>query len=131
MGNKAVAHFLNGRVLKGACYDVAPERSVCHVTTPDAVTETVALADLKALFFVKDLAGDPLYQDSQTLDPGDLRAWGARQVEVRFRDGEWLVGLAPTYQPQRQFFFVIPVDAKSNNVRVLVNRAATQSVNLL
>ena len=28
------------------------------------------------------------------------------------------------YPPVREFFFVLPVDARSNNLRILVNRAA-------
>jgi hypothetical protein len=30
------------------------------------------------------------------------------------------------YPPVRPFFFVLPADARSNNVRVLVNRAAVK-----
>jgi hypothetical protein len=123
-----VARLLDGRVVKGRCLDLSPDKPVCHVLTADQGPVKVALADVKAVFFVKDLQGDPRYQEHRTPDPRDPRARGARVLEIRFADGEVLLGLAATYQPTRSFFFVIPVDPASNNVRVLVNRAAVTSV---
>ena len=120
--------MLNGHLVKGRCLDVSPDKPVCHVITADEGTVTVTMADLKALFFVKSLAGDAAYQEHRTPDHQDPRARGSRLLEVRFKDGEHLVGLAPTYQPSRPFFFLNPVDPKSNNVRVLINRAAVESV---
>src|SRR5262249_45574642 len=100
VSNRVVAHFLDGRVLKGASYDVAPAKATCHLQTPDGSVE-VRLSELKALFFVKDLSGNPAYQEANTVARGDMRAVGARRVQVRFRDGEQLTGLAPTYSPEQ------------------------------
>lgn len=128
MENRIVAHFLDGRVVKGTSLDVSPGKPHCHILTPDRTTVKVPLVEVKALFFVKDLQGNPEYRDQHDLIPNDPRARGAKQLEILFKDGERLVGLAPTYQPSRPFFFVAPVDPSSNNVRILVNRAAVQSV---
>ena len=40
---------------------------------------------------------------------------------MEFDDGEKVMGLTIGYPPQGAFFYVLPVDAQSNNVRILVN----------
>jgi hypothetical protein len=84
----------------------------------------IKLAELKALFFVKDLRGDPARVDGAELEPDDARARGAQPIEVEFADGERVVGLTVRYPPIRPYFYVLPADEGSNNVRILVNRAA-------
>ena len=129
MSNRVVARFLDGRVLKGASFDVSLTKETCHVQTATGPVE-VRLSELKALFFVKDLTGDPARQEARTIAQGDPRAVGGRRVEIRFKDGEQLVGLMPSYGPEQQFFYILPADAGSNNIRILVNRAATSSVHV-
>lgn len=131
MTTKVVVHLLDGSLVKGTSLDLNPDRAECHVHTPDGRARPVRLADVKAVFVVRDHAGDPARADAQAPDPADLRSRGTRQVEIRFRDGERLVALAPTHHPTRPYFFVLPVDPQSNNIRILVNRAATASVSLL
>ena len=45
-----------------------------------------------------------------------------------FRDGERVVGMTVRYPPPGQYFFVTPVGARSNNVRMLVNGDALTSI---
>jgi len=125
MANEVVAHYLDGRLVKGISLDVDPGRPICHIRTDQGALE-VKLSDLKALFFVRDLAGRSGRKDILQLEPGDGRARGAYPIELEFQDGERLVGLTVRYPPVRPFFFVLPADAGSNNVRVLVNRAAVK-----
>jgi hypothetical protein len=127
MSNRVVAHFLDGQVLKGASFDVSLTKQTCHVQTPPGPVE-VRLSELKALFFVKDLTGNPAREDGRTIAAGDTRAVGGRRMEIRFKDGEQLVGLTPSYRPDQQFFYILPADSGSNNIRILINRAATSSV---
>jgi len=127
MSNRVVAHFLDGRVLKGASFDVSLTKATCHVQISTGPVE-VQLRELKALFFVQDLTGDPAHQEGRTIAAGDTRAVGGRRVEIRFKDGEQLVGLTPSYRPEQQFFYILPADSESNNIRILINRAATISV---
>lgn len=129
MSNRVVAHFLDGQVLKGASFDVSLTKETCHVQTPTGPVE-VRLSELKALFFVKDLTGDPARQEGRTIAAGDTRAVGGRRVEIVFKDGEQLVGLTPSYRSDQQFFYILPADPGSNNIRILINRAATSSVQL-
>jgi hypothetical protein len=123
MSNLIVARYADGRIVKGTSVDVDPNRPACHVRTPEGKMVEVALADLKALFFVHDLTGNRLREDVKRADPADVRLRGAKSVVVAFKDGENLVGVTHHYPPVRPFFFVVPVDAGSNNIRVLVNRA--------
>ena len=126
MPNEVVAHYLDGRVIKGVSLDVDPGRPLCHIKTPVQGTLEVKLTELKALFFVKDLMGDPARDDILKLEPADGRARGSYPIELEFVDGERLIGLTVRYPPIRPFFFVLPADERSNNVRVLVNRAAVK-----
>jgi hypothetical protein len=49
-------------------------------------------------------------------------------VEVTFADGEILVGSTMGYDPNRQGFFLFPVDPKSNNMRVYAVCSAVKQV---
>jgi hypothetical protein len=131
MEHKVVAHFLNGRLVKGASTSVALDRPPCHVMTPDHRAVLVPLSELKALFFVKDLEGDRTHRDHQVIGSSDPRATGAKRLKITFRDGEQLVALAPTYEGTRQLFYVLPADPSSNNLRILVNRKAVAAVEVL
>ena len=124
MANRVVAHYIDGHVVKGTSLDFDPNKPTCHIKTADQAVVEVRLSDLKALFIVKDIIGDPAHNDARTIDPGDARARGTSRIEVEFADGERIVGLTMRYPPLKPFFFVLPADPASNNVRILVNRAA-------
>lgn len=132
--NRVVARYLDGRVLKGTTADFLPARPSFHVVpTPQTGTSIevveVQVADLKALFFVRDLIGDAAYNEARAFAP-DTRAAG-RKVQVEFKDTETIVGTTQGYQPERQGFFVVPVDPKSNNERCFVVMAAVKDVTFL
>jgi hypothetical protein len=126
MANEVVAHYLSGRIVKGVSLDVDPGRPRCHIRTASEGTVEVNLTELKALFFVKDLVGKAGRADASQLAHGDARARGAFPIELEFSDGERLVGLTVRYPPVRPFFFVLPADPASNNVRILINRTAVK-----
>ena len=128
MSNKVVARYRDGRIVKGASMDIDPGRPSCHVRTPEGKTFEVQLKDLKALFFVRSLEGDSTHDENRTPDPHDLRNRGSRLVTLTFEDGEVMVGLTIRYPPNRPFFFILPADPKSNNLRLLVNRDAVASM---
>lgn len=134
MQNRIVARYLDGRTLKGQTADFLPTKSVFHVIpSPQAGTSIqvveVKLADLKAVFFVKDLVGDAAYNEAKAFT-AEVRASG-RKVQVIFADGEDIVGTTMGYQPDRLGFFVVPVDPKSNNERCFVVMAAVKAVTFL
>jgi hypothetical protein len=132
--NRVVARFLDGRTIKGTTADFLPTRATFHVI-PGGQSGTsiqgveVRIADLKAVFFVKDLTGDAAYNEGKAFAPA-ARAAG-RKVQVEFTDGEMIVGTTQGYQPDRPGFFVVPVDPKSNNDRCFVVMAAVKDVKFL
>ncbi len=127
-GHLIVAHFINGSVKKGQSLDVDPKRPTCHLKTETGGTIEVALADMKALFFVRSATGDPARNEAKAPVPGDSRLVGARRVRVMFADQEEIVGLMNRYPPITPYFFMLPIDPLSNNVRILVNRAAVKEM---
>lgn len=123
-GHLIVARFIDGRVQKGTSTDVDPRRPNCHLTTASGEKIEVSLASVKALFFVKTATGRPDYQESKGGTAGDSRLLGTRRVRVVFGDQEEIVGLMNRYPPITPYFFMLPIDPQSNNIRILVNRAA-------
>lgn len=128
MANEVVAHYLDGRVIKGVSLDVDPTRPTFHIRSPDGKATEVKLAQLKALYFVRSLAGDPAHEERSTIEPDDARGRGSYRIALTFADGEQLVGLTVRYPPVKPFFYVLPADAVSNNARILVNRAAVKNM---
>ncbi len=133
MNNKVVARFSDGRVLKGSTSDFVPTKDAFHVAEEGASRDTrpvtVQVKDLKAVFFVKDLAGEPERQKRNAFDP--TRPAAGRKIKVVFADGETIIGTTQGYQPGRPGFFMVPADAEANTERCYVVAAATKEVVLL
>jgi hypothetical protein len=132
MQNKVVAHFASGRILKGFTNDFTPAKDVFHVLEhdqPGSRGTPVQREELKALFFVKDFAGDPTHVDLKTFDP--TRPAIGRRVRVTFRDGEILVGTTQGYQPGRPGLFLEPADPASNTTRCFIVARATLEIAFL
>ena len=119
-----VAHFADGTVFKGSTADLAPDRAWFHLRLNDSgERRRITLADLKAVFRVKNLDGDSQRQDSQE---GERPGYG-KKIRVTFKDGEEIVGYTNGYSPERPAFFLTPVDPASNNAQILVvNRFVEQ-----
>lgn len=131
MTNQVVARFLDGRVLKGTSLDVDPKRPQCHIRTAEGAMVEVQMSELKALFFVRSLAGDPKRTDAHHIAPTDARLRGARLVEVKFKDGERITALSMRYPLPTGFFFLTPVDTSGNNQRILVNGGEVETATLV
>lgn len=129
--NKVVLAFLNGARMKGCVYDFSPHRESFNLLPQEDTLQgegiKIEMKDLKAVFFVKDFAGDPEYHD---LLRADTHMHG-RKIEVTFIDGEKVVGTTEGYNPQRQGFFVVPGDPKSNNNRIFVVTKNTRQIRLV
>lgn len=130
--NKVIARFADGRVVKGMTADFFPTKDSFHVTPAAPAGEKpleIQTKDLKALFFVKDFAGDPKHVERNEFDPS--RPQAGRRIKVVFKDGEVLVGTTTGYQRGRPGFFLVPADAGSNIERCYVVTAATREVGFL
>jgi hypothetical protein len=129
-GNRVVAHRRDGHLIKGSTSDFLPTRDVFHVTAIDGSgVVAVRISELKAIFFVKDFAGDPGHRDRNTFAAG-VPVVG-RKIRVVFADGEVLLGTTQGYQPGRTGFFVVPADVGANTERCFVVSASTREVTLL
>ena len=125
---KVVARYADGRLVKGYTFDFAPANPRFHVFSHPAASgpsTQVLVRELKAVFFVRDLVGNPARQDSQKFPPGQV---SNPHVEVRFRDGEVMLGTADSPATESHGFFLIPADPESNNLRVYVVAAATRVI---
>jgi len=128
---KVVARFLDGRVLKGYAHNFDPQKPIFELHARDGAGSEgptrVRLADLKAVFFVRDFDGNASYNERKEFDA----AFTGRRLSVRFADGDELVGTTFSYDPARPGFFLFPPDPASNNEKVYVNAAAVATVTKL
>lgn len=128
--NRIVARFNDGRLLKGMTADFAPGKEIFHVTAAGAAAgakpEEVSTKDLKALFFVRDLAGSKDHVEGNAFDP--TKPPPGRRIKVVFRDGETLVGTTAGYQRGRPGFFLVPADGDSNIERCYVVSSSTREI---
>jgi hypothetical protein len=88
----------------------------------------VLFSDLKAVFFVKSLEGKqnhPLtkYISEEKAEPGTQM-----KVKITFFDGETLIGTTQGYAPEREGFFIVPLEEDSNNLRIFVMSKAVKTV---
>lgn len=127
--NRIVARLLDGRTIKGSTSDFVPARDMFHIHTLTGDTVPVKLADLKAVFFVRDHDGDPRHRESNRFEEGEIVR--GRKILVTFRDGETLVGSTQGYTPDRPGFFIIPADPQSNIERCYVVTSSTRDVQVL
>jgi hypothetical protein len=126
---KVIARFNDGRIVYGYTNDFHPSKNQLHLSpNPRQGDSTyIPLAQLKALFFVREFTGDPTRVDSRDfVEPPQ-----GRKVEVTFRDREVMVGATLGYRGEGQGFFIHPADPASNNLRVFVTPAGMQRVRFL
>jgi hypothetical protein len=126
---KVVARFNDGRIVAGYTNDFHPSKPQLHLSPNPRLADAsfIPLAQLKALFFVREFVGDPTRVDSKVFsDPPQ-----GRKVEVTFHDSEVMVGSTLGYRGEGNGFFVQPADSRSNNLRVFVTASGMQQVRFL
>ena len=130
---RIVARYLDGRMVKGFTQNFAPNKPSFHIFPSEAAdpkeTVEIFLRELKAVFFVRDFAGRPDYNERKAYSSGERPS--GRVVEVTFSDGEVLVGSTLGYDPKKPGFFLFPADPQSNNARVFVISRAVRVVRYL
>jgi len=129
---KVVAHYANGKVIKGFSGDFYPNKDRFHLfvaTDPTGEAMEVLIKDLKAVFFVRDFIGDPQYNERKLFLEGEKSQ--GRRLEAICIDDELFVGSTLGYDSKRKGFFVFPVDPTSNNIRVFVVSSAVKKFRYL
>ncbi|HMB68349.1 MAG TPA: hypothetical protein VKU85_03525 [bacterium] len=124
-GAQIVARRLDGGLEKGHAVAFEPGAEVVVETPPDGRQAVIPAADLKAVFFVKDLKGDSRYEDSHSYRDSQLMG---RRVWVCFRDGEEMAGWSLSYRRGCEGFYVFPSDPQSNIEMAWVYAHAVRSV---
>ncbi len=125
--NTIVIHTKQGGIVKGSTRDFRPNQEKFHVTLGNGEVAAFSLQNLKAVFFVKDLTGDPgredVYEDTV---PG-----GGRKVQVTFQDGEAIIGFTTAYSAERQGWFLVPANDGGNNLRIFIVNSAVADVKFI
>jgi len=127
MINKVVVKFKDNSIVKGQTNNFLPNKTFFHLQQIGGGQIEVHIEDLKAIFFVKNYDGvkdhKKAYNDNV---PG-----GGRKIQVKFLDGETIVGYTTGYSPDRPGFYIVPADIKGNNERIFVVKTATEKVEML
>jgi len=129
--NRAVVAFLDGRRRKGYVFNFSATKDNFRLFPAEPAEQKsgsdIFLKDLKAIFFVKDLEGDP--ENSETR--GGDRPIHGRKIVVTFKDGEELPVTTEAYSPQKLGFFMFPLGKNSNNLRVFVINKNVREVKMI
>jgi hypothetical protein len=125
---KVVVRYADGQMLKGYTLDFHGSKTQFtlwpSLTAPAHERIVVPLARLKAVFFVREFAGNPNHVERKVFgSPGH-----GRRIEVTLLDDEVLVGTTLNYRTDSTGFFIIPADPGANNRRVFVVASAVRQV---
>jgi Family of unknown function (DUF6982) len=115
---KVVVRYADGRLVKGYTYDFEGRGRFHVFPTLDASSDPtpVLVAELKAVFLVRDLVGNARYDERKRFS--DTAPPPGRRVEITFKDGEVLVGSTRCDIGGGPGVFLVPADPASNNLRV-------------
>ena len=125
-----VVRYVDGRIEKGICFMLNPKESRFVLECVDAQgitinkTVKVRFSEIKALFTVKSFDGKfDKHERHAEYTPGGSK------VFVKFKDGEVIEGITlQAYNPDVRRFYLIPIDADSNNITILIEAAAVERV---
>ena len=131
--SKIVVRYRNGKVVKGFTQNFFPNKPAFHVLPqggggPKDPLE-VSMDQLKAVFFVRDFAGDRTFKERKQTAAGEKPQ--GRLIEVTCEDGEVIVGSTTGYDPKRTGFFLFPIDPKTNNIKAYIVSASVRKVRYL
>jgi len=125
---KLVVRYADGQMLKGFSQDFHGSQSEFSLwpslTAPAHERIVVPLARLKAVFFVREFAGNPNHVEQKVFR---TRGHG-RRIEVTLLDDEVLVGTTLNYRAGSTGFFIKPADPLGNNLRVFVVPSGVRQV---
>jgi len=130
IANRVVAHFRDGKIVKGYTYDFSPNKDIFHVVDAkdkERVTE-ISPSQLKALFFVKTFEGNKNHPGPGEFSMEHFKNSPGLKVKVTFFDHEVMYGSTHGYAPNRKGFFISPANKQINNDRVFVVKDSTVAV---
>jgi hypothetical protein len=113
-GSQVVLRYRDGKTQRATLIKADTEREVFKVTEENGGTAEVPFRNLKAIFF-------PQTAPDKQPEPAE-----GSQLAVEFADGEVIRGTAH-YNPERNGFFLYPLD-RSKNDRIFVVNSAISSI---
>ena len=131
---KVVIHTLKGEIFHGFAdrpsLETKPGKSI-EITQKSGKPQKFRLADIKAVFFVKDFKGDSKYEVVRFFDknPQNPMVW----VRLEFFDGEQIEGKVPNNIDilKSDGFFLSPADQYTNNEAVYVVKSSLSKLTFL
>jgi len=116
--NKVVVHDQDGNLFKGTTADFLAKRPTFHLMiggVEGGEVKEVYVANLKAIFFVKDFDGNPSYREVKAFPE---RPVSGKKLKAVFKDGEIMVGYTHAINFDQPGCFMVPADSNSNNERI-------------
>jgi hypothetical protein len=55
---------------------------------------------------------------------------GSTKVKITFYDGEVMIGVTQGYTPNREGFFIVPLEQGTNNLRIFVISKAMKNIEI-
>jgi len=108
-----VLRYRDGRTERATLIETDVDRQIVRVSRDDAAQDDVPFSTLKAIFFPRSA-------------DGALEEPAGSTIAVEFADGEVIRGVAQ-YNPERNGFFLYPLD-RSKNDRIFVVNSAIVSI---
>jgi len=124
MTEKIVAHYKDGKVLKGTEPKFSLNREDFHMTLLSGEIKKIQMEELKGVFFVKRHEGNRDYKCKYQ----DCPDYKGDMVGVKFQDGESIAGYSEDYGLTSKGFFMTPADPEGNNISIYVVNSATAKV---
>lgn len=122
---RIVIRYFSGEIIKKIITDI--EIHIDRITIRNALTgqlEHYKTDDLKAVFWVKNLIGDPSRVDRQ----GFVNEADPSNIFIEFKDGECQWGNHSGYSNKAYGFYFYPHDPDSNNAKCYIPRDAINYV---
>jgi len=110
-----VLRYRDGRTERATLIETDVDQQIVRVSRDDGAKDDVPFSTLKALFFPRNAAPE------ESLEPP-----AGSTIAVEFADGEIIRGVAH-YNPERNGFFLFPLD-RSKNERIFVVNSAIVSI---
>jgi hypothetical protein len=129
---RVVIHYFGGRLVKGYTFDFSEDKEMFHLFASEEQVDgiEVFLHELKAVFFVKCLDGNPNYCCPDACE-SDMKKMPGMKLKVCFADGECIYATTRGYSPARKGFFILPLDPHDNNSCIYVLKTATTSIEVI
>jgi hypothetical protein len=140
-GDRIVARFRNGKLVKGFMKSFSEESDMVVLNDQHTLQDIlIEIAELKAIFFVKDFVGSSHYKERKVFG---IRKNFGKKVFIKFRDDESLVGFIEGEVPwdkgfslaklgkKVKGFFLTPADGDGNNNKVFVVGEAIQDITII